>query len=69
MNKETFDKLSVDHKWTVVHEYTELLKSATHNRMSLLPGTAAIAVGLLVITTFRQDILSLSWDYFFFQSF
>lgn len=58
MKKENFDKLSTDHKWIIVHEYTDLLRSAVSNRMALLPNVAILSVGLLVVATFNQNILA-----------
>jgi hypothetical protein len=62
MDKKSFEQLSTDHKWIVVKEYLDIIKSTTQNRMSLLPTTSGLAAGLLVITSFKDSIPNMSFD-------
>ena len=59
MNKENFDKLSVDHKWTVVKTYLDLIQSTTSHRMGLLPLMSGLAATLLIVATFNEKLIPL----------
>lgn len=59
MKKEDFDKLSVEHKLTIIETHQNLLTSSIYSRMGLLPLMAGLAATLLVIATFNDKLIPL----------
>ena len=57
MEKEEFDKLSVDHKLEYIKIFVGNFTDSVRRRMEILPSVSALAAMLLIIATFGDKII------------
>lgn len=60
MQKEEFEKMTVENKFSVINAHQNLLTNAISNRMQLLPIIAGLSATLLVIASFNDKLIPLN---------